>query len=117
MDQLNLVLSFLGLLIVALGCIAYFLGEKKVINPLVGFRIPPTYRNPEVWKAVNMRTGILFIADGIFMTIAGLTLPEVELLSFLPILLLPLAAVIIYCTWYAYQLEKTACVCPQRRGE
>lgn len=106
MDQINSSLSFLGLLIIALGCIAHYLGEKKTFNPFVGFRIPPTYRSPEIWMAVNMRAGVLFIFHGIFVAIAGLILPKVELLIFLLILLLPLAAVIIYGTWYAYKLEK-----------
>lgn len=54
-----------------------------------------------------MRAGLLTVLHGIFVTIARLALPKVELLTFLLILLLPLAAVIIYGTWYAYQLEKT----------
>ena len=105
--SLKLLLSLLGLLFIILGCVAYYVGEKKAINSFVGFRIPPTYRDPEVWKAVNMHTGILFVLHGIFATIAGLVFPEVELLTFLLILLLPLAAVITYGTGYAYQFEKT----------
>jgi uncharacterized membrane protein len=105
--SLKLLLSLLGLLFIILGCVAYYVGEKKAINSFVGFRIPPTYRDPEVWKAVNMHTGILFVLHGIFATIAGLVLPKVELLTFLLILLLPLAAVTTYGTGYAYQFEKT----------
>jgi len=100
-------LGFLGLLLIVLGCVEYYVGERKVINQFVGFRVPPTYRNPDVWKAVNMRAGLLTVLHGIFVTIAGLVLPKVKLLTFLLILLLPLAAVITYGTWYAYQLEKT----------
>lgn len=107
MDQINFILSLLGLLFIILGYVAYYVGERKAINPFVGFRIPPTYRDPEVWKAVNMRTGILFVLHGIFVAITGLILPKVELSTFLLILLLPLAAVITYGTWYGYQLEKT----------
>ena len=99
-------LSFLGLLFIVLGWIAYHVGVRKAINPFVGFRIPPTYRNPEVWRAVNIRTGILFALHGIFMTISGIVLPKVEFWTFLLILLLPLAGMIIYGTLYAYQLEQ-----------
>ena len=102
--SLKFILSLLGLLFIILGYVAYYVGERKAINPFVGFRIPPTYRDPEVWKAVNIRTGKLFVLHGIFATIAGLVLPKVELSTFLLILLLPLAAVITYGTWYAYRL-------------
>lgn len=105
--NLKFILSLLGVLFVVLGGVAYYVGERKAINPIVGFRIPPTYRDPEVWKAVNTRAGLLTILHGIFTMIASLILPKVELLTFLLILLLPLATVLIYGTWYAYQLEKT----------
>lgn len=108
MNQLNLILSLLGLLFVALGCVAYYVGERKAINPIVGFRIPPTYRDPEVWESVNTRAGLLTVLQGIFMVIAGLVLPKLELLTFLLIVLLPLAAIVTYGVWYAYHLEKTS---------
>ena len=50
--------------------------------------------------------GLLMVLHGIFLMIVGLILPKVELLVFLLILLLPLAAYITYGTWYAYHLEK-----------
>lgn len=99
-------LGFLGLLLIILGCVEYYVGERKVINQFVGFRVPPTYRNSEVWRAVNMRAGLLTVLHGMFVTIAGLVVPKMGLSTFLLILLLPLAAVIIYGTLYAYQLEK-----------
>lgn len=106
MGQLKSLSSWLGLLMIVLGCIAYYLGQKKAVNPLIGFRIPPTYRDPEVWKAVNIRSGILLVLPGIFMTMVGLGFPNIILSTFLLILLLPLAMMIIYGTWYAYKLEK-----------
>lgn len=35
-------LGFLGLLLIILGCVEYYVGERKAINQFVGFRIPPT---------------------------------------------------------------------------
>lgn len=99
-------LVFLGLVLIVLGCVEYYVGERRAINRFIGFRIPPTYRNIEVWKEVNMRAGLFTALHGIFVTIAGLLLPRVRLLTFLLILLLPLAVVIIYGTWFAYHLEK-----------
>ena len=101
-------LSLLGLFLIVAGCVAYYVGEKKAVNSFVGFRVPPTFRDPDVWKAVNTRAGLLFALHGILVTIVGLVLPNVELLAFLLILLLPLAAVMTYGTWYAYQLERTS---------
>jgi len=104
--SLKLSLSLLGLRFILISYVTHYIGKRKAINSFVGFRIPPTYRDPEVWKAVNMRAGLLFALHGIFMTITGLVLPKVELLTFLLTLLLPSTAAISYCTWYAYQLEK-----------
>lgn len=49
MGQLKSLSSWLGLLMIVLGCVAYYLGQKKAVNPLIEFRIAPTYRDPEVW--------------------------------------------------------------------
>ena len=107
MPILKSTLCLLGLLFVILGCVAYYVGEKKAVNSIVGFRIPPTLRDPEIWRVVNMRTGLLMVLHGIFLTVVGLILPKLERSIFLLILLLPLVAYITYGTWYAYQLEKT----------
>jgi uncharacterized membrane protein len=102
----NVFESFLGLLFVFFGYITYYLGKKKKINGIVGFRISPTLRNPEVWMKTNTRTGLLMILHGLSLIILGLILPLVYQPFFLLItLLLPLTIYFAYGIWYAYHLE------------
>ena len=97
---------FFGLLFVLLGYFTYHLGKKKAVNRFVGFRIPPTFRNPEVWMKTNTRTGLLMILHGLFLIIFSLILPLIYHPIFLLIvLLLPLAIYLTYGIWYAYHLE------------
>ena len=97
---------FFGLLFVFLGYVTYYLGTKKAVNRFVGFRIPPTFRNPEVWMKTNTRIGLLAILHGLFLIGFGLILPLVYNPFFLLIvLLLPLAIYLTYGIWYAYHLE------------
>jgi len=98
---------FFGLLFVFLGYVTYYLGKKKAVNRVVGFRVPPTFRNPEVWMKANMRTGLLMVLHGVFLIVFGLVLPLFYHPVFLLIaLLLPLAIYLTYGIWYAYHLEK-----------
>jgi uncharacterized membrane protein len=96
---------FLGLLFVFLGYLTYYLGKKKKINGVVGVRIPPTYRNPEVWMRTNIRGGLMLLLHGIFMIIFGMIFPSVHFPLFMLTFLLPLAIYLPYVVWYAYHLE------------
>jgi len=82
----------------------FLLGKTGKINGIVGFRIPPTLKNAEVWMQTNTRTGLLMILHGLSLIMFGLILPlSVQFL--LIMLLLPLTVYVAYGTWYAYHLE------------
>lgn len=102
---------FLGLLFVLLGYVTYYFGKKKKINRVVGVRIPPTFRNPQVWMKTNIRSGLLLLLHGIFMIIFGLTFPSAYFPVFMLTFLLPLAIYIPYVVWYAYHLENQLKTC------
>ena len=81
------------------------MGKKKKINGVVGVRIPPTFRNPEVWMKTNIRGGLMLILHGIFMIIFGMILPSAHFPLFMLTFLLPLAIYLPYVVWYGYHLE------------
>lgn len=94
-----------GLLFILIGCLTYYVGEVKAINVGVGVRISPTYNDPEVWRAVNIRAGFLMALHGATMTVIALITSKVKFRDYLLILILPFAMYTIYVIWYAYSLS------------
>lgn len=110
MEYLNMdpILGFIGVILVLGGLVMYYVGLGKSVNHIVGFRVPPTMRNPEIWKTVNIRMAKIMFVHGVITTIAGLTISET--ITLVPAILacgiLPLLGYMVYGTWYAYELEK-----------
>ena len=86
MFQPNLKFVTLGLLFIVAGCLAYYVGEAKLINSFIGFRIPPTFKDSETWRKVNIRGGLFVVLHGILMLVVGLVLPKIRFEVFLIIL-------------------------------
>ena len=105
MASVQPVLAFMGFLFIMLGYVQYHVGKAKLVNWFVGFRIPVTMRHPEVWKMANTRTGLLISLHGTGMLAIGL-IAEVDLSSFLLVLLLPVLACMIHGVLYASQLKR-----------
>jgi hypothetical protein len=97
---------FSGFLFVTLGIITIYLGKKKHVNPIIGFRFGPTMRDPEIWKTVNIHTGIILIIHGTVATIAGIILFQPDISSLIIIVTLPLFIQLFYGILKAYQLEE-----------
>jgi len=103
---MQFMLFFFGLLLILLGLVTCYLGKIKAVNWVIGFRIAPTMRDPEIWKVVNIHTGIITSVHGVITTIIGLTLPKVDLSIVFAVMILPLFIQMFYGIWYAYRLEK-----------
>jgi uncharacterized membrane protein len=96
---------YFGLFLVVAGLAMFYLGKEKNMNGIIGFRVPPTLRNPEIWKTVNIRMGVIMSLHGIFAALAGFLLPEIKpLLIF--IIGVPLLIQMVYGVGFAYELEK-----------
>lgn len=72
------ILSLVGLLFIIVGGVTYCVGEAKLINRFIGVRIPPTYKNPEVWREANIRGELLTAIHGVLMLIVGLLSSEIR---------------------------------------
>ncbi len=106
MENLRGILVFMGLLYCLFGYGTIIVGKKKMVNWILGARWWTTMRNPEIWKAVNIRTGKIMILHGGASLTIGLTFPEISLSAFLLLVFLPTLTWASYSLVYAHQVKR-----------
>jgi hypothetical protein len=83
----------------------FYFGQEKIVNWNIGFRVPPTLRNPEIWKVVNIRMGVIMSLHGAIVALLGLLLSEtIPLMVFF--IIVPFLGQLAYGIGFAYELEK-----------
>jgi uncharacterized membrane protein len=105
MDVLTGASLFLSVAFFLIGYATIIVGRKKMINWVLGVRWTSTMKNPEIWKAVNVRTGWMMILHGVLMLSLAIVLPEIDLPLFSLCLFGPALTWAGYSLFYANQLK------------
>jgi len=95
-------LILLGAIMAFAGLLSYWMGKTRNVNRWIGFRTRATYSNADVWEAINKKSGIAFMAEGIGIILISIVLRDLVVANYLAFIVLAVVVLLLIVIKYAY---------------
>ncbi len=100
---INLFLLLLsGAIMVFAGFISYWMGKTRNVNRWIGFRTRATLSNADVWEAINKKSGIAFMVEGVGTILISIVFRDLVVANYLAFLMLTMVVLLSMIIKYAY---------------